>query len=53
MKTTTKRNYENAILYTFHSGEEYAFVKLSLTNLLYEDAIYSHNVVYHVIDPLH
>ena len=35
------KNYENAILYTFHSGEEYAFVKLSLTNLLYEDAIYS------------
>lgn len=35
------KNYENAVLYTFHSGEEYAFVKVSLSNLLYEDAIYS------------
>lgn len=35
------KSYENAVLYTFHSGEEYAFVKVSLTNLLYEDAIYS------------
>ncbi len=35
------KNYEKAILYNFRQGEEFVFVKVSLENLLYEDAVYS------------
>ena len=35
------KSYEKAIVYNFRSGEEFVFIKVSLWNKLYEDAVYS------------